>query len=113
MSSKANWPKIKIDKKTRWREVFAMAVTDDDVITSWRDRVGKRKRGRIGAAALTVVPASEIDVRRGRPPAPERLSDEERALWEKLTFSRRPGWFAGAESLLERLCDDNAALSAA
>jgi hypothetical protein len=102
MSSKANWPKSKIDKKTRWREVFAMAVTDDDVITSWRDRVGTlRKRGRIGAAALTVVPASEIDVRRGRPPAPERLSDEERALWEKLTFSRRPGWFAGAESLLE------------
>ena len=33
--------------------------------------------------------------------APERLSDEERALWEKLTFSRRPGWFSGAESLLE------------
>ena len=27
--------------------------------------------------------------------------DEERALWEKLTFSRRPGWFSGAESLLE------------
>src|SRR5262249_57070134 len=60
-----------------------------------------RKRGRVGAAALTVVPAGEIDVRLGRPPAPERLSDEERALWEKLTFSRRPGWFSGAESLLE------------
>lgn len=45
-----------------------MAAIDDDVITSWRDRVGTlRKRGQIGAAALTVVPASEIDVRRGRP----------------------------------------------
>ena len=50
---------------------------------------------------MTVVSADEIDVRLGRPPAPERLSDEERALWEKLTFSRRPGWFSGAESLLE------------
>jgi hypothetical protein len=43
----------------------------------------------------------EIDARRGRPPAPERLSDEERTLWEKLTYSRRPGWFAGAENCLE------------
>jgi hypothetical protein len=106
-------PEIKIDKKPRWREVFAMAVTDDDVITSWRDRVGKRKRGRIGAAALTVVPASEIDVRRGRPPAPERLSDEERALWEKLTFSRRPRVVRGCRIASRELCDDNAALSAA
>jgi hypothetical protein len=79
-----------------------MAETDEVVIASWRERVGTlRKRGRVGAAALTVVPADEIDVRLGRPPAPERLSDEERALWEKLTFSRRPGWFSGAESLLE------------
>jgi len=79
-----------------------MTATDDDVIASWRDRVGTlRKRGRVSATALTVVPADEIDVRVGRPPAPERLSDEERALWEKLTFSRRPGWFSGAESLLE------------
>ena len=50
---------------------------------------------------MTVVPAGEIDVRVGRPPAPARLSDEERALWEKLTFSRRPGWFSGAEAVLE------------
>jgi len=81
-----------------------MTETSDDPIASWRDRVGTlRKRGRVGAAALTVVPAAaaEIDVRVGRPPTPERLSDEERALWEKLTFSRRPGWFSGAESLLE------------
>jgi len=79
-----------------------MTATDDDVITSWRDRVGTlRKRGRVSAAALTVVPAGEIDVRLGRPPASERLSDEERELWERLTFSRRPGWFSGAESLLE------------
>jgi hypothetical protein len=79
-----------------------MAATDDDPLASWRDRVDTlRKRGRISAAALAVTPADEIDVRRGRPPAPERLSDEERALWDKLTFSRRPGWFAGAETLLE------------
>ena len=79
-----------------------MAETGDDPIASWQERVGTlRKRGRVSAAALTVVPADEIDVRLGRPPAPERLSDEERALWEKLTFSRRPGWFSGAESLLE------------
>src|SRR5262245_4984515 len=79
-----------------------MAETDDDVIASWRDRVGTlRKRGRVSGAALAVVPAEEIDVRRGRPQAPERLSDEERALWEKLTFSRRPGWFAGSEEVLE------------
>src|SRR5215471_13607956 len=79
-----------------------MTATDDDVIASWRDRVGTlRKRGRVSGAALTVVPADEIDVRLGRPPAPVRLSDEERALWEKLTFSRRPGWFSGAEGILE------------
>jgi len=79
-----------------------MTATDDDPIASWQDRVGTlRKRGRVGAAALTVVPTGEIDVRLGRPPAPERLSAEERALWEKLTFSRRPGWFSGAETILE------------
>jgi hypothetical protein len=67
-----------------------MTETDDDPVASWQDRVGSlRKRGRVSAAALTVVPAAELDVRVGRPPAPERLSDEERALWEKLTFSRR------------------------
>src|SRR6516164_3331561 len=79
-----------------------MTATSDDPIASWQERVGTlRKRGRVSAAALTVVPADEIDVRLGRPPAPERLSDEERALWEKLTFSRRPGWFSGAEAILE------------
>ena len=79
-----------------------MTATDDDPIASWQDRVGTlRKRGRVSGAALTVVPANEIDVRLGRPPAPERLSAEERALWEKLTFSRRPGWFSGAEGILE------------
>src|SRR5215469_564898 len=79
-----------------------MTATDDDPIASWQERVGTlRKRGRVSAAALTVVPAGEIDVRLGRPPAPERLSEEERELWQRLTFSRRPGWFSGAESLLE------------
>ena len=79
-----------------------MAETGDDPIASWQDRIGTlRKRGRVGAASLTVVPADEIDVRLGRPPAPERLSAAERELWEKLTFARRPGWFSGAEGILE------------
>jgi hypothetical protein len=79
-----------------------MAETDTDIVANWHDRVSTlRKRGRISDAALAVVPADEIDVRRGRPPAPERLSEAERALWDHLVFSRRPDWFAGAESLLE------------
>src|SRR5262249_47501183 len=66
-----------------------MTATDDDPIASCQERVGTlRKRGRVGAASLTVVPADEIDVRVGRPQAPERLSAEERDLWEQLTFSR-------------------------
>jgi hypothetical protein len=72
-----------------------MAETDDDPVRSWNDRIGNlRQRG-------TIIPPVEIDVRRDRPPPPERLSDEERRLWERLTFSRRPGWFAGAEAILE------------
>jgi hypothetical protein len=79
-----------------------MASTDDDVIANWRDRVGTlRKRGRTGAAALAVVTAGEIDVRAGRPAAPERLSAEERARWDKIVLARRPGWFSGAEAILE------------
>lgn len=79
-----------------------MTGSDDDPIRSWDDRVGTlRKRGRVSGAALAVVPMGEIDARRGRPPAPERLNDHERALWDKLTNSRRPGWFAGAENVLE------------
>ena len=79
-----------------------MAETDDDPIATWQDRIGSlRKRGRISGAALTVVPADEIDVRLGRPSPPERLSELERQLWDKLTSSRRPGWFSGAEEVLE------------
>jgi len=80
-----------------------MTATSDDPIASWQERVGTlRKRGRVSAAALTVIPGNdEVDVRRGRPPAPERLSAQERTLWEKLALSRRPGWFSGAEELLE------------
>lgn len=80
-----------------------MTETGDDPIASWKDRVSTlRKRGRVSGAALAVVPADEVDARRGRPVAPERLSDEERdLLWKRLTFSRRPGWFACAEALLE------------
>jgi phage terminase small subunit len=82
-----------------------MAETDADPIASWNERVGTlRKRGRISTAALSVVPQDEVDVRRGRPAAPDRLSTPERDLWERLIFSRRPGWFAGAEELLESYC---------
>ena len=89
-------------QKNASEKSLEMAETGDDPIASWQDRVGTlRKRGRVGAAALTVVPADEVDIRLGRPPAPERLSDQERQLWERLTFSRRPGWFLGAEAILE------------
>ena len=79
---------------------------DDDRITSWNERIDTlRKHGRVSAAALVVAPSEEVDVRRGRPPPPEGLSEAERALWERLVFSRRPGWFdAGAASLLESFC---------
>ena len=81
---------------------FEMAATNDDPVACWNERIGSlRKRGRVSAAALTVVPADEVDVRRGRPGAPARLSEQERELWERLIFSRRPGWFIGAEELLE------------
>jgi hypothetical protein len=67
-----------------------------------RDWHTLRQRGRLSRAAKAVP--IEVDVRRGRPPAPNRLSAEERHLWERLTFSRRPGWFSGGgESLLESL----------
>jgi hypothetical protein len=88
-----------------------MTANDDDPIASWQDRIGSlRKRGRISAAAVAVIPAEGIDVRLGRPLAPERLSGTaERQVWDKLTFSRRPGWFAGAEEILEAyvctMCD--------
>jgi hypothetical protein len=82
--------------------VLEMAENGDDPIASWQEKVASlRKRGRVSGAALAVVPAGEIDVRVGRPQAPERLSAEERALWNKLTHSRRPNWFAGGEELLE------------
>ena len=79
-----------------------MAETDDDPIRSWNERISTlRKRGRTSGAALSVIPAGEIDVRQGRPAAPERLSQPEKDLWERLTFSRRPGWFSGGEEVLE------------
>jgi hypothetical protein len=38
---------------------------------------------------------------RNRPPPPERLDAEERELWERIVFSRRPRWFVGCETILE------------
>jgi hypothetical protein len=79
-----------------------MDENGNDPIASWNERVGNlRKRGRISGGALSVVPGPKIDVRLGRPPAPERLTAEERKLWDKLTHSRRPGWFSGGENILE------------
>jgi hypothetical protein len=68
----------------------------DNVVVSWRDRIANRG----GTARPFPV---DIDVRQsgGRPPPPERLSVDEAALWEQLVASRRPGWFAGAEAVLE------------
>ena len=38
-----------------------MAETDDDPVASWHDRVDTmRKRGRVSAAALAVVPTEDI-----------------------------------------------------
>jgi len=55
---------------------------DDDPITSWNERIDTlRKRGRVSAAALAVAPPEDVDVRRSRPPPPERLSEAERALF--------------------------------
>ena len=72
-----------------------MITTDDDPTASWQDRIGsRRKRGRVSPGAVALIPAEGIDVRLGRLPAPERLSEAERALGDKLTFSRRPGWFS-------------------
>jgi hypothetical protein len=38
---------------------------------------------------------------RNRPPPPERLDADERALWDKTVLSRRPQWFVGCEPILE------------
>ena len=79
-----------------------MTETDDDPIGSWNERVfALRKRGRASGAALTVIPAGEIDVRQVRPAAPERLSQPEKDFWERLTLNRRPGRFSGAEEVPE------------
>lgn len=78
-----------------------MTANGDDPVASWHERVGSlRKRGRV-SAALTVVPPDVLDVRRARPPAPERLSKEERERWDQLVGTRRPSWFAGSDAILE------------
>jgi hypothetical protein len=79
-----------------------MAETGDE--PQLRDWQTLRKRGRTSMAAKAVVSPVSIDVRLGRPPAPDRLTSEERELWERLTFARRPGWFIGSEDLLAEYC---------
>src|SRR5262249_31887936 len=56
------------------------------------------QRGRPSLASKMTVP---ISVRAERPPPPAELSAAERELWQHLVLSRRPGWFAGSESLLQ------------
>jgi hypothetical protein len=48
-----------------------------------------------------MVPPVAIDCTLGRPPAPERLNQSERDLWERLVLARRPRWFDGSEAILE------------
>jgi hypothetical protein len=81
---------------------FEMAENGDDPIANWQEIVTSlRKRGRISGAALAVIPGAEIDVRLGRPPPPERLSQPEKDLWQRLVSSRRPQWFSGRLEILE------------
>ncbi len=58
-----------------------------------------RQPGRRSAASFVVV-----DVSQQRPAPPERLSDEEKALWTDITEQYRPDWFAGSQHLLEIYC---------
>ena len=57
-----------------------------------------RQRGRKSAASLAVVIP---DIREQRPEPPERLTSEERAIWDDIVGKLRPDWFQGTEHLLE------------
>lgn len=79
-----------------------MTRTTDDPVANWQQRVGTLpKRGRISATDLSVVPGGEVNIRVGRPPAPERLSEPEQDLWRQLLESRRPQWLSGSLEVLE------------
>lgn len=57
-----------------------------------------RQRGRRSSASLSVVVP---DGREPPPTPPHALTDEERAIWDDIVGSLRPGWFKGAEHPLE------------
>jgi hypothetical protein len=59
-----------------------------------------RQPGRRSSASFVVVP----DIRQRRPAPPERLSDEQKAIWIDITERLRPDWFQGTEHLLEIYC---------
>lgn len=59
-----------------------------------------RQRGRRSAAAASVLRMLP-DVKLARPEPPARLSEAEKSIWIEQTQKLRPGWFYGAEPLLE------------
>ena len=52
-----------------------------------------------GSAASFVVIAP--DVSQQRPTPPERLTDDEKTIWDDIVSKLRPDWFQGTEHLLE------------
>jgi hypothetical protein len=60
-----------------------------------------RRRGRQSAAAMAVLP---VDIKAKPLPPPERLSEDEKAVWRETVASVRPGWFESCENLLEIYC---------
>lgn len=52
----------------------------------------KRQPGRRSAASFVVV-----DVSQQRPAAPERLTSEEKAIWDDIVGKLRPDWFQGCD----------------
>ena len=101
MSSKANWPKSELTRKRVGAKFLPWPRST--TTSSPPGATGSEPCANAAEWCRRADSCSgQRDRRSPRPSAaPEQLSDEERALWEKLTFSRRPGWFAGAELLLE------------
>jgi hypothetical protein len=59
-----------------------------------------RQPGRKSAASLAIMPA-------GDPPPPEppkAFTDEQKAIWDEVIASVRPGWFVGSLHILESYC---------